>query len=130
MLPFSSAIWPLMYIMLWEVGHRFAASWVHAVASAGFDMPMYTSAVGANRHPERGKVADCLKAALIGVKPCQNGVASHRKNNRIYGTLVSRRRKQRGVRSEAFITSMMKTERYRQSRREEMNSPAIGPLIG
>ncbi|TNN58659.1 Calmodulin [Liparis tanakae] len=43
-LPLSSAIWPLMYSTLWDVGKRLAASCVHAVASAGFDMPVYTSA--------------------------------------------------------------------------------------
>lgn len=45
MLPLSSAIWPLMYRTLWDVGKRLEASCVHAAASAGFDMLMYTSAV-------------------------------------------------------------------------------------
>lgn len=43
--PLSSAICPLIYSTLWEVGKRLAASCVQAVASAGFDMLVYTSAV-------------------------------------------------------------------------------------
>lgn len=46
MFPRSSATWPRMYRTLWDIGKRLAASWVQAVASAGFPMPMYTSAVG------------------------------------------------------------------------------------
>lgn len=40
MFPRSSATWPRMYRTLWDMGKRLAASWVQAVASAGFPMPM------------------------------------------------------------------------------------------
>lgn len=49
MLPLSSAICPLMYSTLWDVGKRLAASCVQAAASAGFDMLVYTSAVREDR---------------------------------------------------------------------------------
>lgn len=38
--PRSSATWPRMYSTLWDIGKRLAASWVQAVASAGFPMLM------------------------------------------------------------------------------------------
>ena len=67
MFPLSSAICPLMYSTLWDVGKRLAASCVQAEASAGFDMPVYTSAVRNTDMEDKGWTCLCLttRAAFI-----------------------------------------------------------------